>query len=95
MSFLIEIMFLEWAVYRNGLMLAFAIRAFEEMEAGFTLLYFKFGRDDFVVGLATPCEFSVVDSLMWAITFDILCLLDSANTCSMASFSAIFVLKNA
>ena len=92
MSFLIEMMFLEWAVCRNGLMLTFTIRAFKGIGAEFTLLHFKSGRDDFVVGLITPCEFSVVDGLMQAVTFDTLCLLDSANACSMASFPAIFVL---
>jgi len=76
-------------------MLAFAIRVFEGIEAGFILFHFESGRDDFVVGLATPCKFSVVDSLMWAVTFDVLCLLDSANACNVALFPAIFALEDA
>ena len=95
MPFLIEIMFPEWAVYRISLMLTFAIGAFEGMGAEFTLLYFKSGRGDFVIGLAAPCKFSVVDGLMRVITFDALCLLDSANVCSVASFPAIFTLGDA
>jgi len=64
MPFLIEMMFLEWAVCRISLMLVFAIRAFKEMGAEFALLHFESGRGDFVIGLAVPCEFSMVDSLM-------------------------------
>jgi len=76
-------------------MLAFAIGAFEGMGTGFTLLCFESRRGDFVVGLAALYKFSVVDSLMWAVTFNALCPLDSANACSVAPFPAIFVLGDA
>jgi len=87
-------MFPEWAICRIGLMLAFAIGAFEGMGIGFALLCFKSGRGDFVVGLTVLCKFSVVDGLMWAVIFDALCLLNSANTCSVAPFPAIFALED-
>jgi len=37
----------------------------------------------------------VVDSLIQAVIFDVLCLLDFANTCSVALFPAIFALGDA
>jgi len=45
-------------------MLVFAIRTFKEMGAEFALFHFESRRGDFVVGLAVPCEFSMVDGLM-------------------------------
>ena len=75
-------------------MLTFAIVAFEGIGTGFALLHFKSGRGDFVIGLVAPCKFLVVDGLMQAIIFDVLCPLDSANACSMAPFPAIFALGN-
>jgi len=91
----VETMFPEWAVGRVCLMLTLIVGASEEIGTGLTFLCFESKWVDFVIGLAAPCEFSVVDGLMHAITFDALCPLDSTNTCIVAPLPVIFALGNA
>ena len=90
----IETVFPEWAVGRASLMLTLAVGAFEGVGTGLTLLHFKSRWVDFVIGFATLCKFSIVDSLVWAIAFDALCLLYSTNASSVAPLLAIFALGN-
>ena len=92
--FFIKVVFSEWALHRVSLVFALTVGTPERMEAGFTLFYFESGRVNFVVCLTAPYKFSMVDGLMWAITFDIFCPLDSAYACRVTLFPAIFALGN-
>jgi len=74
--------------------LTLAVGAPEEMGTGFILLHFKSERVNFVVCLTAPCKFSMVDGLMWAVTLDAFCSLDSAYACKVTPFPAIFALGN-
>jgi len=75
-------------------MLALAVGAFEGMGTRLTFLCFEFRWVNFVIGLTVPCEFSMVDGLIQAITFDALYPLDSTNACIVAPLPVIFILGN-
>ena len=60
MPLMIETMSPKWTMDRIRLVVSFTIGAFEQMRARFALFGFESWRDDFVVGFATPPEFSVV-----------------------------------
>jgi len=91
--FFIEAVFPEWAIRRVSLVFL-AVGTPKKMGVVFTLLYFASGRVNFVICLTAPCKFSMVDGLMWAITFDTFCSLNSAYTCRVILFPAIFALGN-
>ena len=95
MLLFVEMVFPEWAVSRVGLILVLAVEASKKVGTGLAVLCFEPRQVDFVIGFATPCKFSMVDGLVWAIVFDALCLLYSTNDSSMAPLLAIFALKDA
>ena len=95
MPLFVEMVFLEWAVSRVSLMLTLAVEASKEVGTGLAVLCFEPRQVDFVIGFATPCKFSMVNSLVWAIVFDALCPLYSTNDSSVAPLLAIFALGNA
>jgi len=74
---------------------AFVVGTPEEIGARFTLLYFESRRVNFIICLTAPCKFSMIDSLIWAITFYTFCSLNSVYACRVAPFPAIFALEDA
>jgi len=92
--FFIEAVFPEWALSRVSLVFTLTVGAPEGIGAVFTLLCFESGRVNSVICLIALCKFSMVDSLMWAITSDAFCPLDSAYACRVTPFPAIFALEN-
>jgi len=61
-----------------SLMVALAVRAFEQMGAWFAFLGFQSRWVDFGISLAAPTEFSVVFGFVGTITFDAFGPLNSA-----------------
>jgi len=53
-----------------GLMVALAVRAFEQMRAWFVFLGFQSRWVDFSISLAAPTKFSVMFRFVGTITFD-------------------------
>jgi len=92
MPLLIELMFPEGAVSGVSLVLALAVRASERMGARLIFFCFEPRKVDLIICFATPCVFSMVDKLVWAIALDAFCLLNFTDTNSMAPHPAIFVL---
>jgi len=89
---LIELMFPEGVVSRVDLVLALAVRASERIGARLIFFHFKPRRVNLIVCFATPCIFSMVDGLVWAVIFDAFCPLNSTDANSMAPLPAIFAL---
>ena len=95
MLFLVETVLPERTISGIGLMITFAIGALERVGARFTLPCFKSRRVSFFVSLTAPCKFSMVNGLVWAITFDAFSFLDPTYACHMVPLPAVFVLGNA
>ena len=60
----------KWTLDGIGLMVSFAIGAFECMGAGFVPLGFESGWVDFIISFTAPTELSVMFRLVRAVAFD-------------------------
>jgi len=79
MPFPIEAVSPKWTNVGVGLVIPFAVGAFEQVRARFTLLGFQPRWVNFSIGFATPSKFSMVLQLVRAITFDAFGPLDSTR----------------
>jgi len=77
--FPIEAVSPKWTNVGVGLVIPFAVGAFERVRAVFALLGFQPRWVNFSIGFATPSKFSMVLRLVGAITFDTFGPLDSTR----------------
>ena len=99
MPFLVKSMLPEWVVGEVSLMIAFAVKIFavkifEQMRAGFTLLSFYFREIYFVVSFTAPSEMTMMNSLVRPIAFNAFSLLDMTYPGHMTPFLAILALQD-
>ena len=76
-----------------GKVVSMAVRALEQVGAGFLFFSFQSWWIDLVISLAAPSKFSMVFRLVWAIIFDTLGSLSPAQKSSMALLPAVFALR--
>jgi len=77
--FPIEVVSPKWTNVGVGLVIPFAVRAFERVRARFALLGFQLRWVNFSIGFATSSKFSMVLRLVRAIIFDAFGPLDLAQ----------------
>ena len=84
----------EWTQVGVSLMIAMAIRVFEQMRARFALLGFQPRWVNLGVSFTTLAKFSVVFRFVWAVTFDAFGSLDFARECCVVLLPTVFALWN-